>query len=63
MNTTKLSKKKTKEINNKKRGTWLGINPVTKIVPAKKGEKYNRTKQKKENNQELKSNNWKRAQI
>lgn len=36
----KLSKKKQKEINNAKRGTWGNIKPVTKVKPSAKV--YNR---------------------
>lgn len=36
----KLSKKRQKEENKKKRGSWFGVNPITKIVPSKK--LYNR---------------------
>ena len=32
----KLSKKKQKEINNAKRGTWGIIKPVTKVKPSAK---------------------------
>lgn len=32
----KLSKKKQKEINNAKRGTWGNIKPVTKVKPSAK---------------------------
>lgn len=38
----KLSKKKKKEIDSKKRGSWNGVNPVTKRVESKKV--YNRKK-------------------
>lgn len=36
----KLSKKEQRKINQSKRGSWCGVNPVTKIIPDKK--KYNR---------------------
>ena len=36
----KLSKKARQEINNSKRGSWNGLNPVTKVVKSKK--LYNR---------------------
>jgi hypothetical protein len=32
----KLSKKEKKKINNKKRGNWGDVNPVTRIVKPKK---------------------------
>ena len=38
----KLSKKKQKELNAKMRGTWYGINPVTR--KAKNGKAYDRKK-------------------
>lgn len=38
----KLSKKKQKEINNKKRGFWGNVKPITKIKPS--GKLYNRKK-------------------
>ncbi len=40
----KLSKKKQKEINNAKRGTWGNIKPVTKVKPSAKV--YNRNRMK-----------------
>ena len=39
---SKLSKKKKKEINNLKRGSWHGLNPVTSKPPNPKA--YNRQK-------------------
>ena len=42
----KLSKKKKKEYYASQRGTWNGVNPVTKVVPNKK--LYNRKKQPKD---------------
>ena len=41
----KLSKKKQKEQNAKQRGTWYGINPVTR--KAKNGKAYDRKKARK----------------
>ena len=38
----KLSKKKKKELNSAKRGSWNGVNPVTRRVESKKV--YNRKK-------------------
>lgn len=38
----KQSKKKQKEYYSSKRGSWYGINPVTRVVPDKT--KYNRKK-------------------
>jgi len=38
----KLSKKARKELDNQNRGTWCGVNPITKIVENKKA--YKRTK-------------------
>lgn len=42
----KMSKKQRKAENAKKRNLWP-FSPVTKVVPAKKGGKYNRNKFKK----------------
>lgn len=33
-----MTKKQIKEENNKKRGSWFGVNPLTKIVKDKKKE-------------------------
>ena len=44
----KMSKKQKKAENAKKRNFWL-VSPVTKVVPAKKGGKYNRKKVNREN--------------
>ena len=41
----KQSKKRQQEFYSKDRGSWLGVNPVTKITPNKK--LYNRKKQSK----------------
>lgn len=41
----KQSKKKQKQFYSSKRGSWYGINPVTKVVPDKT--KYNRKKMSK----------------
>jgi len=38
----KLSKKRQRELNNEKRGTWGNINPVTKVKPS--GKIYSRKK-------------------
>ena len=38
----KLSKKKQKELNAKRRGSWHGVSPVTKTT--KNGKAYNRKK-------------------
>lgn len=38
----KLSKKKQKEINKTKRGTWGDVKPITKVKPS--GKVYNRKK-------------------
>lgn len=43
----KLSKKKQKEICSKQRGSWNGVNPVTRKVESKK--LYNRKKAQKWN--------------
>lgn len=42
----KMSKKQKKAENTKKRNLWP-ISPVTKVVPAKKGGKYDRNKLKR----------------
>ena len=42
----KQSKKKQKEFYDKQRGSWYGINPVSRIVPN--GKAYDRNKAKKE---------------
>lgn len=41
----KQQKKKKKEADKKKRGTWGDQNPVTKVIPSKKG--YNRKEAKR----------------
>lgn len=41
----KLSKKKQKELNAKQRGTWYGLNPVTRKPESSKA--YNRRKARK----------------
>ena len=41
----KLSKKKKKEINTKKRKTWNGLNPITR--KPEKPRAYNRSKEKR----------------
>ena len=41
----KLSKKKQKELNAKRRGTWYGISPVTRKAESNKA--YNRKKARK----------------
>ena len=41
----KLSKKKQKELNAQKRGTWYGIDPVTRKAPN--GKAYDRRKARK----------------
>ena len=33
---SKMSKKKQKEINKRKRGNWGEVKPITKVVPSKK---------------------------
>lgn len=33
-----MTKKQMKAENNKKRGSWFGVNPQTKVVPNKKKE-------------------------
>lgn len=43
---SKQSKKAQREIHTKQRGSWYGLNPVTRIVPNKKG--YNRNRMKRE---------------
>ena len=43
----KLSKKARKELNNSRRGSWDGVNPVTRIVPDKKNA-YNRSRAKRD---------------
>lgn len=37
----KCSKREKKARDSAKRGSWNGVNPVTKIVPSKKGYKRN----------------------
>ncbi|MBP1577391.1 MAG: hypothetical protein J6C75_02800 [Oscillospiraceae bacterium] len=44
----KLSKKKQRELNAKQRGSWYGINPVTRVVPS--GKAYDRNRMKRETN-------------
>ena len=44
----KMSKKQKAEINKQRRGSWNGVNPVTKVVKSKK--QYNR-KMKHKNTQ------------
>lgn len=41
----KLSKKKQREVNAAKRGSWNGLNPVTRVPPNSKA--YNRAKARK----------------
>lgn len=41
----KLSKKEQRRLNNKKRGSWFGVNPITRIVVDKT--KYTRKKKHK----------------
>jgi hypothetical protein len=48
----KMSKKAQKELNDKKRGTWGGTNPVTRVQPNKKA--YDRKRDKKTNLDEAK---------
>lgn len=38
----KLSKKKKKEFNNKKRNDWGDFNPATKVIPNKRRQKKKR---------------------
>lgn len=42
----KMSKKAQKDFYNSKRGSWNGVNPVTKVVKNKK--KYDRNRSKRE---------------
>ncbi len=42
----KQSKKAQREYHARQRGSWNGVNPVTKSVPS--GKEYNRTKTKRE---------------
>ena len=42
----KMSKKAQKNFYNSKRGSWNGVNPVTKVVKNKK--KYDRNRSKRE---------------
>lgn len=44
----KLSKKAQKALNARDRGSWYGLNPVTRIVPNKGKNAYNRSKAKRE---------------
>ena len=43
-----MTKKQQKEENNKKRGSWFGVNPQTKVVPDKKKEQNKNQCRKKE---------------
>ena len=40
----KQSKRQQREFNSRKRSTWNGVNPVTKVVPGRTG--YDRNKMK-----------------
>lgn len=42
----KMSKKKQREYHAKQRGSWYGLNPVTRIVPS--GKAYARSRTRKE---------------
>ena len=44
----KLSKKARKELNNSRRGSWNGVNPVTRVVPNKGKNAYDRNRSKRE---------------
>ena len=44
---TKQSKKQQRAYHAAKRGSWNGVNPVTRTVPSKKG--YDRNRVKREN--------------
>ena len=43
----KLSKKEQKKINNKARGSWNGVNPVSRVAKPKKGGAYDRNREKR----------------
>ena len=45
---SKMSKKAQREYYASKRGSWNGVNPVTRIVPNKGKNAYNRAAAKKE---------------
>ena len=47
---SKLSKKKQRELNAKRRGTWGGVNPVTRRPPNPKA--YNRQKARRNSRQD-----------
>ena len=49
----KLSKKKQRELNAKRRGSWGGINPVTR--KPEKPKAYNRQKARKDSRQDYKT--------
>lgn len=44
----KLSKKAQKELNAKQRGSWYGVNPVSRVVPNKGKNAYNRSRAKRD---------------
>ena len=44
---TKQSKKQQRTFHAAKRGSWNGVNPVTRVVPSKK--RYDRNRVKREN--------------
>ena len=46
----KQSKKEQKKFHDRQRGSWNGVNPVTRIVPN--GKAYDRNKVKRETNQD-----------
>ena len=46
----KQSKKEQKKFHDRQRGSWNGVNPVTRIVPN--GKAYDRNKMKRETNQD-----------
>jgi len=45
---SKRSKRAQKEYSRKQRGSWYGINPVTRVVPS--GKAYDRNRMKRETN-------------
>lgn len=42
----KMSKKAWKELAKRKRGSWLGVNPTTRIIRARKQELLEKARQK-----------------
>lgn len=50
----KQSKKKQREYNSARRGSWNGINPITRVVPN--GKAYDRNRVKRENRKNYEGN-------